>query len=219
MKIKRGIKAVLIILFLLITICFSFAYDTLYPLNYDRYSSERNNIVFRNNANLTGNLYFNVTQEIEIDTTTFRTPQVSPARENIIGYSYVYSFSGTQNEYAYASFHMPDSFLNESPIRIGIYWAADTVDPGFVRWCFDFKAINNTGRLINQTFGNYCVDQNASEIKYSSQKTYLYISNYSIHQDDIIKFRIYRDTAIDNYTHDAHLVALSLYYSAYRLGE
>jgi len=49
---KRGIKLLILGLFLVVMSCFALGYDTLYPLIFDRYSADRDLLVFKEDITL-----------------------------------------------------------------------------------------------------------------------------------------------------------------------
>jgi len=171
-------------------------------------------------ANITGNIYFNVTKEIEINPSRFKLPGVNPPKEDIIGLTPVLSFDKTTNESAYTSMHVIPEYRATTPYEIAFYWSPDDYGAGDVVWCIEALTMNyDNDEDINGTGQVYCVTDSTQTRHNELLKTdRLTLSGAEV--DEQVSFRVHRgaDNAGDTYDNDAHLVEATIYYNAYRAG-
>lgn len=169
------------------------------------------------------NVYWNVTDEIDIPVQNLKLPGVNPPSDDIIGETPVLSYDKAQNESAHGVMHVIPQYKEGSSWDVAFYWAPDDDSVGSVTWCVNATKIRYG---INPITGGdsiiKCVTDNSNRVKYRLQKADLisFLGTDTIN-DDMFSFRIFRgaDLITDTYDADAHLVMATIYYNSEKAGE
>jgi len=170
-----------------------------------------------------GNVYWNVTKEIEVPVAWFRLPSVNPPQSKIIYDFPVLAFDDAQNESAYTTMYVVPEYREESDFDIAIYWATNDANTGDVVWCANVtQTTPETGNLAGDNTVTSCVVDQAPGVQYMFQKTdVITFKGLGTSIDDQFSFRVFRgaDLSADTYTGDANLVEATIYYNSNKAGE
>lgn len=112
----------------------------------------------KGDLNITGNVYWNLTDEITIPTTAFKLPGVNPPLSTIVVGSPIFSFDKAQNESAYSTMHVIPQYKEGTDWDVVFYWAADSDNTGEVVWCINAtKMRHNEDPISGSVSMNRCV--------------------------------------------------------------
>ena len=167
------------------------------------------------------NIYFEVTQEIEINPARFKLPGANFPAFDVVGMFPVLKFDPTINESAHSSMHVVEDYKEGSNFSIAFYWSPEDAGAGTVTWCIELTGLTaEIDETLNDAGTIYCISDDAQLTVMELLKTNLIeIDGTSISIDDEFGFRIYRGATVDTYAMDANLVEASIYYTSNRLGE
>jgi len=137
--------------------------------------------------------------------TQFYKPGTNYPAPSEIGITPVLLFAPGTDEWVFYEWEIPETYYIGSDFRLRFYWAPTDTNIGNVVWGTEYTVATITQTVIDAT------ERLANELL---KTDFIIISGLQTQPGDIISIRIFRDAdnSLDDYTADAALIHLGLYF-------
>ena len=161
-----------------------------------------------------------VWQEQRAHIAQFYKPGINYPAEGEIGVTPVLLFDATNDEEVYYEWAVPDNYESGSDIKLRFAWAPTDAATGDVVWATEFTIVTpDNDEVLTVATTTQTVTDSAEGLANELLLTdFITISGTGVQAKDTVSMRIYRDADADDYSADAALVHLGLYFQIDRNG-
>lgn len=144
----------------------------------------------------------------------------SPPGEDVINTWFVFDFSSTSDEEVFATWEVPENYLNGSDFLLEFRWAPTNTNTGTVVWGveYEFRRPENSEALGAGSTTQTVLDAGLGLTNGFQESGVITLDGTGVISSDVLSMRLYRDVAPnDDYNADAALVEVHFHFTADRL--